>query len=172
MGWAAWCGHLSIFVSSHTRLDGVASLVGECNGHDALVAGLTQSKVQQLRRHLAELALPGVTEAIQTAIDHSNGLLERLLERPPHCHDLPYTLHSTADEVADVVELLHVPSRDLHYEVVQCGLKAVPYHHTAPDLGDDATGVAVRALDEDEVVVVLHIHTPDTQDNTHRGYMA
>src|SRR3989442_1996344 len=57
-------------------------------------------------------------------IEHPHGLLQGLLETRPYCHYLPDGPHLGPDLVTCVHELLKVPARHLHHDIVQARLEA------------------------------------------------
>ena len=63
-------------------------------------------------------------ESGELIVDRSNGLLYRFLECPSNTHHLTNALHAAAQELADAVELLEIPARNLDNDVVQAGLEA------------------------------------------------
>ena len=78
-------------------------------------------------------------ETGELVIDRANRLLNGLLERPADAHDLTNGFHATAQETADTVELLQVPSRNLDDAVVQARLEAC-----ASDLRDRVLDLVER----------------------------
>ena len=50
--------------------------------------------------------------------------LDGFFERATNSHNFTDTLHAAAEEPADTVELLEIPARDLHHDVIQAGLEA------------------------------------------------
>lgn len=67
----------------------------------------------------------------ELVIDSANRLLNRFLKRPTDAHDLTDALHAAAEEATDTVELLEIPTRNLHNNIVQTWFEAC-----SRDLGD------------------------------------
>ena len=63
-------------------------------------------------------------ETRELIIDSADGLLDGLLKRATDAHDLTHGLHAAAEQPTDAVELLEIPARNLHHDVVQTRLKA------------------------------------------------
>ena len=79
---------------------------------------------------------PHLAEPRKLVINRPNRLLDRLLERAADAHDLADGLHAAAEQAADAAELLEVPARDLHDDIVQARLEARRGHlrHRVLDL--------------------------------------
>ena len=75
----------------------------------------------------------------ELVVDGTNRLLDGLLERTTDAHHLTDGFHATAQETADTVELLQVPSRNLDDAVVQARLEAC-----ASDLRDRVLDLVER----------------------------
>ena len=92
----------------------------------------------------------------ELVVDRPDRFLDRLLERTADAHNLAHALHAAAQQAADPAELLEVPARNLHHDVVQTWLEARGGHlrHRVLDLiewnaetelsGDERERVACR----------------------------
>lgn len=120
-------------------IDGVATMECGRNGEDTLVRGIDQFLVNIF--HVLVLKCPVISytpkrrepvaylsEPSELIVNRSNCLLDRLLKRSPDTHDFTNTLHATAQEPANAVELLQIPSRNLDDAVVQARLKTSAGH--------------------------------------------
>ncbi len=114
-------------------LDGHAVLEGVGDGVDSAVVGLSE----QGHEDVLDVVLGGL-EAVHEGVDHTDGLLDGLLEVSADGHDLTDGLHAGAEAGRDLVELLEVPAGHLDDAVIEGGLEA----------GGGGVGDAVLDLDE------------------------
>ena len=88
------------------------------NDEDAVVGRLPEGLVNVLYRYFLIAC-----EAVRSLADHSQTLLQGLLEGASDGHDLTDALHAAADLAGDSVELGEVPAGNLADYVVQGGLE-------------------------------------------------
>ena len=99
-------------------LRGITVDKGLGNDEDAVVGRLPQGLVDVLYRYFLIAC-----EAVRSLADHSQTLLQGLLEGASDGHDLADALHAAADLAGDSVELGEVPAGNLADHVVQGGLE-------------------------------------------------
>ena len=99
-------------------LRGVAVGQGLGYNEDAVVGGLAEGLVDVLDGNLLVAG-----EAVGSLSDHSQTLLQSLLEGAADGHHLADALHAAADLAGHAVELGEVPAGNLADHVVQCGLE-------------------------------------------------
>mmetsp|Transcript_32514 Transcript_32514/g.55402 ORF Transcript_32514/g.55402 Transcript_32514/m.55402 type:complete len:366 (-) Transcript_32514:1635-2732(-) len=90
------------------------------NGKDTTVSGDLQ-----LLQEIVHCLKPGLwLEASIGWVNHSNCLLEGLLHGTSNTHDFSNTLHGRTNVCGNSLELGHVPTGDLGYDVIQTGFEA------------------------------------------------
>ena len=95
-------------------LDAVALFQSLCNGEDTQVGGVLQFLVE-----VVELRMVVPHEAVHALSDHTQSLLDHLLEGAADGHDLTHRLHRRADETTHAGELRQVPARNLTNHIVE-----------------------------------------------------
>ena len=97
-------------------LDRVALLQSLGNGKHTQVG-----RVRQLLVQIVKVLVLVAHETVHTLADHTQTLLDHLLERLTDRHNLTHRLHRRADLARYACELREVPTRDLADQVVQLG---------------------------------------------------
>src|SRR5262249_4482073 len=88
------------------------------DGKNALVG-----RMAQLLFQFAAAEMSVADEAVHADLEHAQGLLQRLFELAADSHDLADRLHTRADALRRHAELLQIPARYLHDDVIQRRLK-------------------------------------------------
>mmetsp|Transcript_14281 Transcript_14281/g.23195 ORF Transcript_14281/g.23195 Transcript_14281/m.23195 type:complete len:1459 (-) Transcript_14281:343-4719(-) len=96
------------------------------------VGNSVRAHIRGLLELLDELSLGGGRlvhvgvrlEALNRGVDHTHGLLERLLPGAADTHDLTDGLHGRSDLAGNKVELGHIPTGDLGHHVIERRLEA------------------------------------------------
>mmetsp|Transcript_14351 Transcript_14351/g.31136 ORF Transcript_14351/g.31136 Transcript_14351/m.31136 type:complete len:348 (-) Transcript_14351:2028-3071(-) len=100
------------------------------DSHGLVVKGLGDSKDALVGRNTELLLklllgeLHGRLETGNCGVNHTKGLLDRLLLSTADGHDFTNTLHGRSDLCTDSLELGHVPTRNLGDDVIETGLKS------------------------------------------------
>ena len=97
-------------------LDRVALLEGLSDSEHAQVG-----RIRQLLVQIIEVLVLVADKTVHTLADHTQTLLDNLLERLADRHNLTHRLHRRADLARYTSELGQVPTRDLADQVVQLG---------------------------------------------------
>ena len=99
-------------------VDGISLVHRLGDDEDTLVGRLPQSTVDIL-----DVQLFVRHEAMHALSDHTQTLLDGLLEGTTDGHHLSYRLHATAQLLIHTMELGEIPTRNLTYHVVESRLK-------------------------------------------------
>ena len=97
-------------------LDAVALFQSLRNGENAQVGGIFQCVVE-----VVEMGVVVAHETVQTLPNHSQSLLNHLLERAAYRHNFADRLHTRTDEARNACEFCQVPTRNLANHIVERG---------------------------------------------------